>query len=640
NNGYGIGLVAWNGQPGLVLANNVVYNHQGSPGAYTIQLLSGTSNQGILVGNVVAMHQTNNTITSGVRNMSTGYVIGQGLTDFTTPPSTGWGNNYSYGGNFLGFRPSDTGAIIGTANVTYLVPEDITNTLRLSPHEAGALDGLAGGGGGAPTTSGMNPNTIAYNAPSPVITLNGTNFPVSCTIGTLKVGALAVPCTQVMMVNAAQLTYSLTPAQTLSLGVNAHNVTVTSGSQTSNAQQLVISAPILLNVTPSAIEYNTNPPINLQSNYFGANPSVKIGSVTFSSPTITLPDMLRVNPSLDQVNNNLGVGLHTVLVINTLINSNSKTLTITDPTPTLTNINPNSVQVGGIQQFTLSGSKFTPYSKVRVGTLPLLTPDAVNPNGNSLTFTLTATQTQLLGVGPHNVFVVNGSRTSNGLILTITEAPAILTLISPQSVEEDSDYTIALTGSNFQTYSEILVGNLPPISPNIVNQGGTLLRFNLTAAQIQALGGAGSTGSTDYPVRVRNAPGIVSNSMPLTVTSQTSANNPPGNFDVVATTGPSARTVNVAWDLAGGTAPVDYILRGILASHPIALDGIIDSGEFEGGTVWDYDQTNPSNPFLFTGMASTDYCFAAKATNAYGFSYSTTSCATARSSDSPPGSFT
>ena len=118
---------------------------------------------------------------------------------------------------------------------------------------------------------------------------------------------------------------------------------MTQASGTSGAQSLTIWNPQLASVIPSSIEFNFDPVLDLACTFYGTAPMVSVGSLNFT-PTIPVAGTLRVDPTLANVNNQLGVGIHNVIVTNTLKQSTPRTLTITDPIPTLTMAKSNSIR--------------------------------------------------------------------------------------------------------------------------------------------------------------------------------------------------------------------------------------------------------------------------------------------------------
>jgi hypothetical protein len=478
------------------------------------------------------------------------------------------------------------------------------------------------------------------------IVLTGTNFASGAVV---KIGTFTVPAGQVTVNNATTITFTLTAAQNQALGVNVHNVTVTVSSQVSNTQTFTISAPTFTGISPNSVEYNVGQLFTITTNYHGAAPTAIIGTTSFPT-TVVNGTTITLNLSAAQINT-LGVGTHLVKINNSGAESPNQSLTIIDPIPTVASAasNPTPPLMLTAHTITLTGTKFQTYSTVRAtsgGNELLITPSSV-PNTTTLLFALSADQTEtLLGINtaPMTVrfSVINGSQSSpTNYPLIVTEVTPVLSTLDNGSgstiLMENTTYNITLTGTKFENYAKVAVGTLPDITPTSVNAANNSLTFTLSGADIAALGGAG-VGSTNYTVRVKNG-SVSSNTLTITVIPQ-AGNTPPGNFSSSATVGTTAGTLTVTWTSAGGTDPVTYTLKGIPQSSAIAQDGTISSAEFESAAIWTTNIASAVAPYAFTGAENTGYCFAAKATNAFGASYSTTSCATTPAGNAPPGSFT
>jgi hypothetical protein len=227
--------------------------------------------------------------------------------------------------------------------------------------------------------------------------------------------------------------------------------------------------------------------------------------------------------------------------------------------------------------------------------------------------------------------------------LTVVHAAPTLTSVVPNTINGGQDYPVTLNGVNIHPTAVVVVGSLPDKTPVSVSPTNDSLVFNLTSSDVATLKGA-----QNYPfaitVKIKNATGYESMAQNITVNAP-SGTTGPGSFSVTSTSGTNSGELDVAWSSAGGTAPVAYVIRGIPRSVLLTmgnLDATIDAGEFDtfNAGVWVYNQTDPINPFTYMGTAGTNYCFAGKATNTVGSSYSTTGCGVAKNVQSPPGSFT
>ena len=113
---------------------------------------------------------------------------------------------------------------------------------------------------------------IAYNMPSPIISVNGAGFTNNSDI---VVGAAApqqVTIANPTFTNGSLLQFQLTQTQTLTLGVGQHPVVVQNGSQTSNAVSLEIAPPILNSIQPTTILLGANAVIDFNVSLPGLAP--------------------------------------------------------------------------------------------------------------------------------------------------------------------------------------------------------------------------------------------------------------------------------------------------------------------------------------------------------------------------------
>jgi len=109
-------MSAWNGRPGMVFANNVVY----SLGAESIWFSNGSA----------GVQMAGNLVLGSVYNASGGFAMGSGLQDFEDVSLTTF---------HLGARPVVAGAIDNRGSLSYAVDKDLEGTVRSLPIDPGAL---------------------------------------------------------------------------------------------------------------------------------------------------------------------------------------------------------------------------------------------------------------------------------------------------------------------------------------------------------------------------------------------------------------------------------------------------------------------------------------------------------------------
>lgn len=117
NTGRAANLSSWNGRPGMVFANNVVYSRD----AESIRFPNGSTSV-VVTGNVVF---------GSVSGAGGGYVTGNGLSDFV---------DVTWDAVSGDATPSAGSAIIGQGDPVYVLSEDITGAQRVSELESGGFD--------------------------------------------------------------------------------------------------------------------------------------------------------------------------------------------------------------------------------------------------------------------------------------------------------------------------------------------------------------------------------------------------------------------------------------------------------------------------------------------------------------------
>jgi hypothetical protein len=142
-------------------------------------------------------------------------------------------------------------------------------------------------------------------------------------------------------------------------------------------------------------------------------------------------------------------GTGNIDVRNGMVASNVLTLSINNPVPGLSSLNPHSVGVGGTS-FTLSvsGAGFVPTSVMRWNGSDRPT---IFVSSTQLTAAISASDILSVGAAQVNAFnPTPGGGTSNALSFTITNPIPSLTLLSPSSVlAGGANFTLGLSGAGF-----------------------------------------------------------------------------------------------------------------------------------------------------------------------------------------------
>ena len=118
NVGRAVNLSDWTGKPNVTFANNVCYSQTGD----AIRVNGGAA--GVeFVGNVAF---------GPVVGVIGGYVSGTGLADFV---------DVTWNAAKLDAHPAALGALVGTGDFLWAVPDDLSGAARVAPLEAGCYDG-------------------------------------------------------------------------------------------------------------------------------------------------------------------------------------------------------------------------------------------------------------------------------------------------------------------------------------------------------------------------------------------------------------------------------------------------------------------------------------------------------------------
>lgn len=207
--------------------------------------------------------------------------------------------------------------------------------------------------------------------------------------------------------------------------------------------------------------------------------------------------------------------------------SNSLNITIVNPVPTVTTVNPNAAAVGG-QGFnlTVSGTNFVPGATVQWNGS-----NRITTFGSDTQLTAQIPAQDIAAAGTATVRVVNpapGGGASNSVNFTISTPSPIprITSINPTSIMGGSnDFTLTVNGTNFAQTSVIRFNGNPLETTFVSNSQLTAL---VTAANIATPGTASITVFTPSPG------GGTSNALLLTI------NVPPNPVPSITALNPSA----------------------------------------------------------------------------------------------------
>ncbi|MFA5185259.1 MAG: IPT/TIG domain-containing protein [Patescibacteria group bacterium] len=377
----------------------------------------------------------------------------------------------------------------GTVNVTVLNP----TTNNSSAAIVFTVDN------GAPSLASITPaNVYLYNSQLS-LELAGTNFSPNSQVkfdGEDRTTSYVSP---------TQLTAVIPASDMLTAG--GHEILVISpppGGGTTTALTFTVNnpSPLLVSINPdtktvldgeftltlSGVDYLPNSVVYLGSNF---RPTF-FDSTTQLRATIYADDLT-------------GAGVKDVTVFNPGPGGGTsaiRTLTVSNPAPTLSSISP-SVKTVGDSSFnmTLSGTGFVPASQVKLDSTSLTTTWL---SGTSLRAVVGSSA--MAAAGSHNITVVNGTPgggTSTAKTFTVNNPPPTISGLSPSSRTAGSaSFTLTVNGTNFAANSQIKA-NGSSLSTTYVS--ATQLRATVDAVYIASPGSLAitvyspSTGLTSDP---------------------------------------------------------------------------------------------------------------------------------------------
>jgi uncharacterized protein (TIGR03437 family) len=349
--------------------------------------------------------------------------------------------------------PMNVGIVVTTAGQVLFADSNNGRIRALSP--AAATCSKSGqitiaGENPAPVLTGLNPTTALQNSGEFSLVLTGSGFVPASVVqwnGSNRITTFTSPT----QLSAQILAADITSAGTAQILV----INPAPGGGTSSAQTFTITAPnpspTLTSLSPnSAVEGSQNFTLTVNGTGFINGSVVRWDGTsrqtTFISSTQLTAQILS--------NDLIGTGTSQVTVFNPApgggtSNGLNFAITATNPTPTLTNLNPNSTPAGSVAfSLTVTGENFVTASKVRW-----------DGNDRSTTF-ISTTQlsalipaTDIANVGSAQVTVFSptpGGGVTAPLTFTITNPAPVLANLAPSSVAAGSGaFTLNVNGSNF-----------------------------------------------------------------------------------------------------------------------------------------------------------------------------------------------
>jgi hypothetical protein len=315
-----------------------------------------------------------------------------------------------------------------------------------------------GGGGSAPTVTGVSPNS-GSPAGGTTVTITGTNF-----TGATAVAFGATAATSFTVNSATQIS-AVSPA-----GSGTVHVTVTTPfgtSATSTADQFTYASgatPTVTGLVPTSGLTTGGTSVTITGTNFTGATAVKFGATNATSFTVnSATQITAVSPS----------GTGTVYVTVTTPGGTSATGSacqftyVTPGRPSVTSLSPSSGTTAGGTSVTLTGTNFTGATAVKFGT------------SSAASFTVNS-NTQIVAVTPPRaagiVFVTvtgPGGTSSTGPTCRFTYvsggAPPTVTALSPNSGPAAGGTSVTITGTNFSGVTAVKFGTSNATSYTVVS---------------------------------------------------------------------------------------------------------------------------------------------------------------------------
>lgn len=257
----------------------------------------------------------------------------------------------------------------------------------------------------------------------------------------------------------------------------------------------VAQAPLATSVTPDkALVGGVGPSIVVTGNNFVSRSVIQLDGAPLATTFVSATELRGAIPS----NKLLAVGTLRISVGTAPPGGGaSKELTfeVQNPTPSLTQIAPLSVNAGSAPlTLTLTGTSFVAGAKVAFGTTDLTT---TFTSDTSLSATVPANLLATSGSFP--IKVTNpapGGGASTTIAFTVTNPNVVLTSVTPSSTTVGSAAVpITLTGSGFLATTQVLFNG---VSVTKAFVSATQLTATVPAASLSAAG--------DFPITVQNPP--------------------------------------------------------------------------------------------------------------------------------------
>jgi hypothetical protein len=346
-----------------------------------------------------------------------------------------------------------------------------------------------------PILTSISPSNVALNALPTLVTLTGSGFDPASRI--------AVDGTFVDTTYVSATSLSFTASAALFGSTGARNISVFNpgpigGTSANQPLQVNNPAPTLTAVNPNSGAPGVPLTLVLTGTGFSAQTSVLWKGST-SGVSITGITATSINVTVAAAVNGT-TGSATIAVQNPAPGGGtaSSSVSIANPAPTLASITPATFLVGSAPStLSLSGTGFSPFSIVRLGTTDLATTFV---SQTTLTAALPAASVATAGIRTVSVFnPAPGGGTSLGSNLSVTNPAPTASAVTPTTVLAGSDQVLTFTGTGFNSQTTVTWnGSTTGVTTNVTS--ATSLTATLAASLIP-------TATTGTVAVVNPAPG-------------------------------------------------------------------------------------------------------------------------------------
>lgn len=436
----------------------------------------------------------------------------------------------------------------------------------------------------------LSPSSVTQHHPSFPLTVTGVGFAQGDTV------IFGTDTLTPSNITATSMTVTVPANDVSTAGLINVSVSAAGGLTTNTLVFIVNPAPVVSSLSPSAVTSgHPDLPLVITGTNFVSTDLVNFNGNILTPSQISQTKIVVTVPAADLVSSTLEQVPVSVVSVDGVA-SNSLPFSI-GPAPTLTSINPTTVQSGHPQfTLTLTGANFVSGDIVIFGT------DNITPTSVTATTIQATIPTTDLVVGSIPVLVqTQDDVNTQTLTFTVTPAPT-LTSISPTSASVgDPAFTMTVVGTGFSS-GDTVSWNGTSLSTVFVS--ATSLQASVPASDLSVAGQIGVTVETPQEGNSNALTFTVNNPVP-TLTSISPTTEPAGaaQFTLTATGANFVPGATISW--AGTSLVTTYIshtqLTAIVPASDVASGGqfaVLVANPTPGGG------TSATIKFIVTGVTT------------------------------------